>query len=68
MISQGTTIPVITPFDKDGATLGIGIPTGVAPNFFNKLVAERVGPLNLRPLKSLTDLINVFFVCIIPGA
>ena len=44
------------------------LPLGVAPNFFKRLVAERVGPLSLSPLKSATDFIRVFFVCIIPGA
>ena len=67
IISQGTTIPSITPLDNDGATLGTGIPTGVAPSFLRRLVADRVGPLSFKPLKSSKDFISVFFVCIIPG-
>ena len=60
IISHGTTIPSITPFDNEGATLGTGIPTGVAPSFFRRLVADRVGPLSFKPLKSSSDFISVF--------
>ena len=65
MISQGTTIPVITPFDKDGATLGIGIPTLVAnyiPKDINVVLQSENGLLGMGPFPTNhevdADLIN----------
>ena len=58
----------MTPFDKEGATLGTGIPTGVAPSPSSILLITRVGPRILSPSKSSTDLINLSLVCIFPGA
>ena len=53
----------MTPFYKEGATLGTGIPTGVAPSPSSILLITRVGPRILSPSKSSTDLINLSFVC-----
>ena len=62
IISQGTTMPSITPFDNAPATAGTGIPTGVAPKPSNILVITLVGPRIFIPFKSAADFITFSFV------
>ena len=62
IISQGTTIPSITPLDNAPATAGTGIPTGVAPKPSNILVITLVGPRIFIPFKSAADFITFSLV------